>query len=120
MIMPKRTPRRRRASAADDRGYFAAAASRLSLWWRGTSRPQALTADTASGAGLQGGIEDDVPPSNGGAATAPSEGGDLRTDSDPVPAPPRSGVLRAAARNGQNLVLIDTEILILFIVLVDS
>ena len=69
--------------AADDRGYFAAAASRLSLWWSGTSRPQALTADTASGAGLQGGIEDDVPPSNGGAATAPSEGGDPTIESDP-------------------------------------
>ena len=68
--------------AADDRGYLAAAASRLSLWWRGTSRPQALTADTASGAGLQGGIEDDVPPSNGSAATAPPEGGDTRTDSN--------------------------------------
>ena len=68
--------------AADDRGYLAAAASRFSLWWHGDRRPPALTADTASGAGLQGGIEDDVPPSNGGAATAPSEGGDSRTDSD--------------------------------------
>ena len=63
-------------------GYLAAAASRFSLWWHGDRRPPALTADTASGAGLQGGIEDDVPPSNGGAATAPSEGGDSRTDSD--------------------------------------
>ena len=68
--------------AADDRGYLAAAASRFSLWWHGDRRPPALTADTASGAGLQGGIEDDVPPSNGGAATAPSEGGDSRTDSN--------------------------------------
>ena len=68
--------------AADDRGYLAAAASRFSLWWHGDRRPPALTADTASGAGLQGGIEDDVPPSNGGAATAPSEGGDTRTDSN--------------------------------------
>ena len=59
-----------------------AAASRFSLWWHGDRRPQALTADTASGAGLQGGIEDDVPPSDGGAATAPSEGGDPRTDSN--------------------------------------
>ena len=78
--------------AADDRGYLAAAASRFSLWWHGDRRPPALTADTASGAGLQGGIEDDVPPSNGSAATAPSEGGDSRTDSDRVPGN-RSGAL---------------------------
>ena len=64
--------------AADDRGYLAAAASRISLWWSGDRRPPALTADTASGAGLQGGIEDDVPPSNGSAA----EGDDSRTDSN--------------------------------------
>ena len=70
--------------AADDRGYLAAAASRFSLWWHGDRRPPALTADTAPGAGLQGGIEDDVPPSNGGAATAPSEGGDPRTPSNPL------------------------------------
>ena len=38
--------------AADDRGYLAAAASRFSLWWHGDRRPPALTADTASGAGL--------------------------------------------------------------------
>ena len=68
--------------AADDRGYLAAAASRFSLWWHGDRRPPALTADTASGAGLQGGIEDDVPPSNGSAATAPPEGDDSRTDSN--------------------------------------
>ena len=68
--------------AADDRGYLAAAASRLSLWWRGTSRPQALTADTASGAGLQGGNDDAVPSSDGGAATAPLEGGSPPTTSD--------------------------------------
>ena len=61
---------------------LAAAASRFSSWWHGDRRPPALTADTASGAGLQGGIEDDVPPSNGSAATAPPEGGDLRTDSN--------------------------------------
>ena len=70
--------------AADDRGYLAAAASRFSLWWHGDRRPPALTADTASGAGLQGGIEDDVPPPNGSAATAPPEGGDARTDSNPL------------------------------------
>ena len=68
--------------AADDRGYLAAAASRLSLWWRGTSRPQALTADTASGAGLQGGNDDAVPSSDGGAATASPEGGSPPTTSD--------------------------------------
>ena len=68
--------------AADDRGYLAAAASRLSLWWRGTSRPQALTADTASGAGLQGGNDDAVPSSDGGAATAPLEGDSPLTPSN--------------------------------------
>jgi len=62
--------------AADDRGYLAAAASRLSLWWRGTSRTPALTADTAPGAGLQGGTTDSDPPSNGDAAPAPLEGGE--------------------------------------------
>ena len=65
--------------AADDRGYFAAAASRLSLWWSGTSRPQALTADTASGAGLQGGNEGEVQPPNGDVITAPSADGYPRT-----------------------------------------
>ena len=59
---------------SDDRGYLAAAASRFSLWWHGDRRPPALTADTASGAGLQGGNDDDVPQSNGDANLAPSEG----------------------------------------------
>ena len=68
--------------AADDRGYLAAAASRISLWWHGDRRPPALTADTASGAGLQGGIEDDVPPCDGEANPASPECGDPRTDSD--------------------------------------
>eukprot|EP01048_Picozoa_sp_COSAG05_P000371 COSAG05_NODE_10_length_39559_cov_64.255423_5_plen_99_part_00 len=53
--------------AADDRGYLAAAASRISLWWNGDRRSPALTADTASGAGLQGGTTDEVPQSNGDA-----------------------------------------------------
>ena len=51
--------------AADDRGYLAAAASRLSLWWHGASRPQGLTADTDPGAGLQGGNCDAVTPARG-------------------------------------------------------
>ena len=50
--------------------------------WSGTSRPQALTADTASGAGLQGGNDDAVPSSDGGAATAPLEGDSPLTPSN--------------------------------------
>ena len=69
--------------AADDRGYLAAAASRFSLWWHGDRRPPALTADTASGAGLQGGTADVVPQSNGDANLAPSEGYDTPTTSNP-------------------------------------
>ena len=69
--------------AADDRGYLAAAASRLSLWWSGTSRPPALTADTASGAGLQGGNEGEVRLPNGDAISAPS------ADSNPRSQPNR-------------------------------
>jgi len=60
--------------AADDRGYFAAAASRLSSWWSGTSRPQGLTADAEPGAGLQARNKDSDPPSNGDAFTAPLAG----------------------------------------------
>ena len=59
-------------------------AARRPAWAQMAGWRAALTADTASGAGLQGGIEDDVPPSNGGAATAPSEDGNPRTDSNPV------------------------------------
>ena len=62
--------------AAGGRGYLVTAASRFSSWWSGERRPPALTADADSGAGLQGGLTDYDPPSNGGAATAPSEGGD--------------------------------------------
>ena len=71
--------------AADGRGYLAAAASRFSMWWSGNRRPSALTADAASGAGLQGGIEDDVPPCYGETNPASPERGDPRTDSDPAP-----------------------------------
>ena len=73
----------RAGHAADDRGYLAAAASRFSLWWHGDRRPPALTADTASGAGLQGGNDDAVPSSDGGAATAPLEGDSPLTPSNP-------------------------------------
>ena len=74
--------RSRRHAAGDDRaghasgghGYLAAAASQFSVWWSGNRRPSALTADADSGAGLQGGIEDDVPRSDGDANLAPSEG----------------------------------------------
>ena len=69
--------------AADDRGYLAAAASRFSSWWSGGRRPQGLTADAESGAGLQARNEDSDPPSNGDAASAPLEGGDLRSESNP-------------------------------------
>ena len=71
--------------AADDRGYLAAAASRLSLWWRGASRPQALTADTDPGAGLQGGNEGEDQPPNGDAIPAPPAGGQPQSDPDPTP-----------------------------------
>ena len=60
----------RAGHAADDRGYLAAAASRLSLWWSGDRR---LTAGADSGAGLQGSVTDSDPPSNGDAASAPLE-----------------------------------------------
>ena len=68
--------------AADDRGYLAAAASRFSMWWHGDRRPPALTADTASGAGLQGGNDDEVPSSDGDASPAPLEGDSPPTPSD--------------------------------------
>ena len=67
--------------AIEDRGYLA----RFSSWWSGERRPQALTADTASGAGLQGGNDDVVPSPDGGAVTAPPEGGSSPTTSDPLP-----------------------------------
>ena len=44
------------------------------MWWSGNRRPSALTADADSGAGLQGGLDDDVPRSDGDANLAPSEG----------------------------------------------
>ena len=60
--------------ASGGHGYLAAAANRVSMWWSGNRRPSALTADADSGAGLQGGIDDDVPRSDGDASLAPSEG----------------------------------------------
>ena len=69
-------------TAADDRGYLAAAASRLSSWWHGASRPQGLTADAESGAGLQARNEDSDPPSNGDAIPAPLAGGSPPSQSD--------------------------------------
>ena len=69
--------------AADDRGYLAAAASRLSLWWHGASRPQGLTADTESGAGLQARNEGEDQPPNGDAIPAPPAGGQPESDPDP-------------------------------------
>ena len=68
--------------AADDRGYLAAAASRFSLWWHGDRRPPALTADTASGAGLQGGTAGEDPQPNGDAIPAPPAGGQPESDPD--------------------------------------
>ena len=60
--------RSRRHAAGDDHvghasgghGYLAAATSRVSMWWSGNRRSPALTADADSGAGLQGGNDDDV------------------------------------------------------------
>ena len=70
--------------AAGGRGYLATAASRFSSWWSGDRRPPALTADTASGAGLQGGNDDEVSSSNGDANSAPLEGDITSTPSDPT------------------------------------
>ena len=70
--------------AADGRGYLAAAASRFSMWWHGDRRPPALTADTASGAGLQGGNEGEVRLPNGDAISAPSADSNPRTDPNPI------------------------------------
>ena len=70
--------------AAGDRGYLAAAASRFSLWWHGNRRPPALTADTAPGAGLQGGTAGEDPQPNGDAIPAPSEGCHPRSQPDLV------------------------------------
>ena len=66
-----------------DRGYLAAAASRLSLWWHGASRPQGLTADTDPGAGLQARDEGEDQPPNGDAIPAPPAGGQPESDPDP-------------------------------------
>ena len=65
-----------------DRGYLAAAASRLSLWWHGASRPQGLTADTESGAGLQARDEGEDQPPNGDAIPAPPADGYEESDPD--------------------------------------
>ena len=64
------------ANAANDRGYLVAAASRFSSWWSGERRPQGLTADAESGAGLQARNEDSDPPSNGDAIPAPLADGE--------------------------------------------
>ena len=55
---------------------------RFMLWWSGERRTPALTADTASGAGLQGGTADSDPRPNGDAALAPSEGRQPRLESN--------------------------------------
>ena len=68
--------------ATGGRGYFATAAGRFSSWWSGERRPPALTADTASGAGLQGGNDDEVPSSDGDASLASPEGEPTPTTSD--------------------------------------
>ena len=73
----------RAGHAADDRGYLAAAASRLSSWWSGERRSPALTADADSGAGLQGGNEGEDQPPNGDAIPAPLADGYTESDPDP-------------------------------------
>eukprot|EP01048_Picozoa_sp_COSAG05_P016579 COSAG05_NODE_2152_length_3472_cov_3.475245_1_plen_114_part_00 len=70
--------------AAGGRGYFATAASRFSTWWSGERRSPALTADAASGAGVQGGNDDEFPSSDGDANLAPLEGDSTTTPSDLV------------------------------------
>ena len=66
--------------AVEDRGYLA----RLSSWWNGASRPQGLTADTESGAGLQARNEGEDQPPNGDAIPAPPAGGQPESDPDPL------------------------------------
>ena len=61
--------------AASDRGIFATIASAFSSVVGGASRSSASTADTDSGAGLRGSIEDRERPSRGDAISAPSTGG---------------------------------------------
>ena len=78
---------KRHGAGADDRGYLASAASRLSSWWSGASRPQGLTADTASGAGLQARNDGDDSPPNGYAIPAPPAGGSHELDPDPRAVP---------------------------------
>ena len=52
------------------------------MWWSGNRRSPALTADADSGAGLQGGNDDEVPSSDGDASLAPLEGDSTTTPSD--------------------------------------
>ena len=68
--------------AAGGRGYLATAASRFSSWWSGERRPQGLTADTESGAGLQARNEGKDHPPNGDAASAPPADGYTASDPD--------------------------------------
>ena len=68
--------------AVENRGYLA----RFSSWWSGERRPPALTADTAPGAGLQGGTAGEDPQPNGDAIPAPSEGCHPRSQPDLVTA----------------------------------
>ena len=56
---------------------------RLSLWWHGASRPQGLTAETDSGAGLQARNEGEDQPPNGDAIPAPLADGSTESDPDP-------------------------------------
>ena len=67
--------------AVEDRGYLA----QLSLWWHGASRPQGLTADTESGAGLQARNEGEDQPPNGDAIPAPPADGYTESDPDHLP-----------------------------------
>ena len=68
--------------AAGGRGYLATAASRFSSWWSGERRPQGLTADTESGAGLQARNEGEDQPPNGDAIPAPPADGYEESDPD--------------------------------------
>ena len=64
--------------AVEDRGYLA----RLSSWWHGDRRPQGLTADTDTGAGLQARDEGEDQPPNGDAIPAPPADGYEVSDPD--------------------------------------
>ena len=86
-------------TAASGRGIFATiASSAFSSVVGGASRSSASTADTDSGAGLRGSIEDCERPSRGDAISAPSKGDQTPSPSNPMLPSARSWVCNRAER----------------------